>query len=642
MVLLMKNERVFISGGAGVIGCELITRLVDLGAEVLVGDLKSRPKEFPNKVLYRQGDLNTISQIELSRFAPTIFIHLAATFERSTETYEFWEQNFWHNVQLSHHLMTLLKDMSSLKRVVFASSYLIYDPALYTFGQPSVEATYLSEGMSIAPRNLTGMAKLAHEVELRFLNEFRSSEFSSVSARIFRGYGRNSRDVISRWVRSALRGETITVFRPEGMFDYIYASDTAEGLIRIARIPDLRGIINLGTGVSRRVSEVVSLIKANFPDVSIEYRDDVAIDYEASSANMSLFLKKVNWAPVYNLEKAIPEIIEFEKLRLIDSDLAHAPRSNILISSASRKIPLVRSVIEAKQRLGKSAFVYAGDIDDETHAQFVCDGFIGLPETTENNLEEILKILESHDIGIVVPTRDGELVFWAKNKAVFESRGIAILVSDSPAIFTSIDKLAFAEFGDTHNLPIIPASENPVGPGPFVVKERYGAGSRSIGLNLQKDDALAHATQLSNPIYQPFIEGREISVDAWLDSRHKVKGLVLRDRNEVVNGESVVTTTFRDPLLESECRKVLEFLPLRGPVVVQLIIDHAGRPHIIELNARFGGASTASISVGLDIWYWTLMELDGQDLELIHFQRSAVEVRQVRVPTDIVLYDPDI
>jgi carbamoyl-phosphate synthase large subunit len=58
-------------------------------------------------------------------------IHLAATFERSAESYEFWEENFRHNVRLSHHLMSLAKDAPSVKRVVFASSYLIYDPSLY-------------------------------------------------------------------------------------------------------------------------------------------------------------------------------------------------------------------------------------------------------------------------------------------------------------------------------------------------------------------------------------------------------------------------------------------------------------------------------------------------------------------------------
>jgi carbamoyl-phosphate synthase large subunit len=86
----------------------------------------------------------------------------------------------------------------------------------------------------------------------------------------------------------------------------------------------------------------------------------------------------------------------------------------------------------------------------------------------------------------------------------------------------------------------------------------------------------------------------------------------------------------------------MESLPLRGPVVLQLIVDESNQPHIIELNARFGGASTASISAGLDIWYWTLLELDSQDLELVPFQRSEVEIRQIRVPQDIVIYDPDI
>ena len=384
----------------------------------------------------------------------------------------------------------------------------------------------------------------------------------------------------------------------------------------------------------------MEVIKANFPDVEIERRDDVDIDYEASCADMSLFSEKVGWTPRYDLETAIPEIIEFERHRLENTN--NGFRNNILVSSASRKISLVRSIIEAKLRLAKEAAVYAGDIDDQAHAQFVCDGFVQLPKTTENNIEELLEVLEKHDVGLVIPTRDGELDFWARNRMTFENHGTAVLISDPHAIATSVDKLAFAEFGAANKLPIIPAWEAPEGPGTFVVKERYGAGSRSIGLNLSESDAEIHGEKLSHPIYQPFIEGREISVDAWLDRRHKVKGLVLRERNEVANGESVVTTTFRDPELESECVKVLESLPLRGPVVLQLIVDQAGHPHIIELNARFGGASTASISAGLDMWYWTLLEQDGQDLESVPFHRSEEEIRQIRVQQDIVLYDPDI
>ena len=42
----MKNKRVFISGGAGVIGVELVKLLNDKGAIIFVGDLQDRPEDF--------------------------------------------------------------------------------------------------------------------------------------------------------------------------------------------------------------------------------------------------------------------------------------------------------------------------------------------------------------------------------------------------------------------------------------------------------------------------------------------------------------------------------------------------------------------------------------------------------------------
>lgn len=312
----------------------------------------------------------------------------------------------------------------------------------------------------------------------------------------------------------------------------------------------------------------------------------------------------------------------------------------VLVSSASRKIPLIKSILEAKDRFDKEILVYAGDINKDAHAQFVCDGLILLPATSVENFEEILNLLKENQIELVIPTRDGELEFWATHRKALEKEGIQVIVSEPEAITTSLDKLAFAKFGEIKGFPIIPAWEHPQGKGPFVVKERYGAGSRSIGLNIETlDAALEWGAKLAQPIYQPFIEGKEISVDAWLDKTSKVKGLVLRERNQVAQGESVVTTTFRDTRLEAQCTQLLEALPLHGPVVLQVIIDSLGNPHIIELNARFGGASTASVAVGLDIWYWTLLEWDNQNLDLVPYLRSDKEARQIRVPQDILLYD---
>ncbi len=55
-----------------------------------------------------------------------------------------------------------------------------------------------------------------------------------ICARIFRSYGKNSRDIISRWIRALLNNSELTVYRKEGLFDYIYAEEVAEGLIKLA------------------------------------------------------------------------------------------------------------------------------------------------------------------------------------------------------------------------------------------------------------------------------------------------------------------------------------------------------------------------------------------------------------------------
>ena len=57
---MWKNKRVFVTGGAGVIGSSLVQHLFKQGAILFVGDLKPRPMSWHKNILYRQGDLNEI------------------------------------------------------------------------------------------------------------------------------------------------------------------------------------------------------------------------------------------------------------------------------------------------------------------------------------------------------------------------------------------------------------------------------------------------------------------------------------------------------------------------------------------------------------------------------------------------------
>ena len=313
----------------------------------------------------------------------------------------------------------------------------------------------------------------------------------------------------------------------------------------------------------------------------------------------------------------------------------------ILISSAAGKVPLIRGMQSAAERLTSSYLVWAGDTDAHAPARFEADAFWHMPPLSDDGLENLINECQSRSIALILPTRDGELDFWARHRESFLQSGIHVIVSTAPAIARCRDKLAFARFGAEAALPIIPAGTSPdlFGSVPLVVKDRFGAGSRGIGLQLSSDAAREHARHLSDPVFQPFVSGPEISIDGWVNQHGHVTGVVLRRRDRIVTGESQVTTTFRNAKLEAQAVRVLEALDLRGPVVLQAIVVD-DEVNVIECNPRFGGASTASIAVGLDTLYWSLTEALGLVTDPV-FQRSSNDVRQVRVPVDRWIYGSD-
>lgn len=639
---IFNGKRVFISGGNGVIGKELVTRLHNHGADIFVGDLKPLPTDWPPEIIYRQGDLNYITKEELDTFAPEYFFHLAATFERSIETYNFWEDNYHHNIKLSNYLMSLLKDSKYLKRVVFTSSYLIYDPALYSFDKFAQKAYRLKETSSIYPRNLTGVAKLLHEIELKFINDFNKNELSCISVRIFRSYGKHSRDIISRWIRALIKGEDLKVYRREGLFDYIYAGDVAEGLMRLAVIKEATGIVNLGNDNARRVDEVLQILKKHFPGMkSIDV--DSNIPFEASQANMDSFYKLTGWKPNAQLEDSIPMLIENER-REPYKEVNEFENKNILVTSISKKVPLLKNLKKASMKISKNISIFGGDKDRNCIGKYFVDQFWCMPGIDDLTINDILKFCHDNSINGIIPTRDGELLFWAKYKRELAGNKIRVMLSDYDVVQFCIDKLLFFKKCKKLGYNAVPtyAELEKVKSNGVVVKERFGAGAKSIGIDLCYDDAAKHAAKLEEAIYQPFIEGREVSIDLYITLKGDVKGVIARRRDLVINGESQVTTTFRNQELEEMCIAFAREFKLNGHIVMQTIIDEQDKFHVIECNSRFGGASTTSISAGLDSFYWFLLEINGFDLKQYHFQRKKNEIRQIRFPEDTIIYDPNI
>ncbi len=313
MKVVRPGTRVWVTGSAGVIGRELLTLLSARGADVLSIDRVALDAPRPG-VRHLTLDLGAGDLDEVRAFAPEVVLHLAAAFERSRETPEFWGHGWNDNVLASHRVIEATAALPSVSTFVFASSYLLYDPSLYLFATPRSAPVLLQEEMPLAPRNLCGAAKWYAERELDFVREHLSPNLRTVLPRIYRVYGRGSRDVVSRWVRAALRGEPIEVWNGASRFDYVYAGDVAAGILCLADTEAAQGSVNLATGRAHSVDEMLATIASRLP-VPADTVKRVRVDepFEASAADVGRLRALTGWSPQTTLEQGIDELIAYER-----------------------------------------------------------------------------------------------------------------------------------------------------------------------------------------------------------------------------------------------------------------------------------------------------------------------------------------
>lgn len=310
----------------------------------------------------------------------------------------------------------------------------------------------------------------------------------------------------------------------------------------------------------------------------------------------------------------------------------------VLITSISKKVPLIKSVRDACSRFDREYQIIGGDSDSTCIGRYFVDQFWKMPSFDQLTIDDLIAYCTNEGVKYVIPTRDGELPFFALFDEQLSKSGIHVMVSGLEGVETALDKYRFFKKCVEQGVPAIPTtlSVEEIEAHSYVVKERYGSGSRQVGCRLTFEEAKHFSEQLNVPVYQPFIEGDEISVDLYLSNKGQCLGVICRERNRVVGGESQVTTTFRDRKLERLCSQIAKSLHLRGHVMFQLIHESlSGNVYLLECNPRFGGASGVSVKAGLDSFYWFLCESSGTVAPI--FKRSANEITMVRYAEDLFL-----
>lgn len=314
-----------------------------------------------------------------------------------------------------------------------------------------------------------------------------------------------------------------------------------------------------------------------------------------------------------------------------------AKRFNVLITSISKKVPLIQAVRQGLVLPDTEGKVFGGDSNPHCVGRHFVDKFWHMPLQHALTEKELIEYCLQHEIRAIIPTRDGELPFFARHRQTLLENGIHCMISSTETIELCRNKLLFYTSLSLAHLPAITTDPDiaKVAGGTYVVKECFGAGSDTIGLNLSLAQAKKWAERLQSPIFQPYIEGKEYSVDVYISNKGTPQGAIARTRDYIVHGESQITTSVHYPTLEELCLKAAKHLGIYGHAVFQALSDGSGHLHLIECNARFGGASTLSVAMGLHSFRWFFQEC--LKLPIEPFKRADREMKQIRYVEDLVV-----
>ena len=150
--------------------------------------------------------------------------------------------------------------------------------------------------------------------------------------------------------------------------------------------------------------------------------------------------------------------------------------------------------------------------------------------------------------------------------------------------------------------------ELPIGEKRYVVKERFSFHPKQLSFCSSLHEVKEKAKKLKYPLFQPFIEGEEYSIDLYRSRKTKKACALVRKRDIVIDTEAYLTTPVVHKELERMALKAASHFDLTGHTMFQALETKNKELFFIECNPRIGGASTAAFANGLKSIEWFLEE----------------------------------
>jgi len=319
--------------------------------------------------------------------------------------------------------------------------------------------------------------------------------------------------------------------------------------------------------------------------------------------------------------------------------------NNILITSAGRRVSLVRFFQKELKKIYPEAKVFTTDAKPEYAAACqVSDASFATRRVTETEyIQELLDLCLAQGVQLVIPTIDTELLVLAQSRALFAKHGITLLVSDSECVQVFRDKRLTHRFFQEHGIQHAKEFARTDYQLPLYLKPYDG--SRSVDNYLITSEEQLTEYHFSNEklMFLEYLDHKahtEFTIDLYYDKASVLQCAVPRQRVEVRDGEVNKAITKAPFFLEELTQKLSNIPGFRGCITLQVFVNTQTQTiYGIEINPRFGGGYPLSYLAGANFPLWIIQEYMTTNDTLYFFNDWEKDLMMLRYDDEVLVHN---
>ncbi len=325
----MKKKKILLVGGLGFIGHNLAIKLQkkfepvvvdglnvnnllnfadpdvknkDLYTTILNSRIKLLNKNKIKVIIQDARDYHKMSKI-YEEIKPSTIIHLAAV-SHANKSNKDPHNTFDHSLRTLENTLDIAK--TNKTHVIYLSSSMVYG---------DFQGDIALESQLCKPIGIYGSLKLASEIIIKSYNQVFGLPYTIIRPSALYGERCVSRRVGQIFIENALQNKKIIINGSgEAKLDFTYIDDFVSGIILCCNNKKaLNQTFNLTYGNSRKIYDLVSIVREKFPKIKIALKKKEVFTPERGTLSINKAKKLLGYKPKYSIDKGYRKYLNWYK-----------------------------------------------------------------------------------------------------------------------------------------------------------------------------------------------------------------------------------------------------------------------------------------------------------------------------------------